>query len=105
MTDDPCAKLQSMQDWIEGSNSEEECRPCALGPVLQWYESELNEAGKPELAQLLQKFKEDDTLTPLEVAETMDRIKDEAPDLAERLKEFDCTAQVFSIKEQNNEEV
>lgn len=87
--------LQPMEAWIEGGE-EEECRPCMLGPVVQWYESELREQGSPDLADDLVRAAQE--ATPAALARKLDTIKEKVGDsLRERLREFDCAAQTEEL--------
>lgn len=86
----------TMKEWLEKQEhvEGEPCRPCLLGPVAQWYYSELMENDKGQLADRLEAVVEQGE--SVEIASLLDSIKDEvSPDLAERLKEFDCAAQTF----------
>ncbi|KKL08561.1 hypothetical protein LCGC14_2574660 [marine sediment metagenome] len=88
-------KLQPMAPWVEGG-TENECRPCILGPVVQWYRDELKEKGLSEEAAALVEVADNPESSPLQVCEKLDRIKDEVGEpIRERLKEFDCAAQTY----------
>ena len=96
-----CASTISMSKWIQEGDKNEECRPCLLPPLIQWYKEELQEKGFEELSS---KIKEaTDSGDPVKIAEVFDAIKDKVPnELKERLKEFDCHIQLF--KENDNAE-
>lgn len=96
--ENPCPNLQPMTEWIKGES--EECRPCTLGPVVQWYWDELKEQGHPDVAQRLEKYVEnlndDNPDEAILLCEELDKIKSEVPEeLKRRLQEFDCAAQLF----------
>ena len=89
----PCAGITGMKEWIEGGD-ERECRPCLLAPVIRWYRDELQQRGLNELAHEMEAAIEG--ADPLVIAERFDDIKNKVPDdVKERLKEFDCAAQLF----------
>lgn len=85
--------LVPMKEWVEGG-TEEECRPCALAPVSQWYHSELVERGFGAAAEALAQLIEEGD--PLAVCAKMDEVKELDPALKTRLLDFDCQAQAFS---------
>lgn len=94
----PCADISTMQDWLAG-NQEGECRSCLLPPVIQWYREEL-EQNHPELVKDVDSAVHSGD--PALIAWTFDSIKAKVPEgLKERLKEFDCHAQLH--KEKSNE--
>lgn len=91
-----------MVDW--GKKESEACKPCIMGPVANWYYTELEERGRQDLAgeleDVVQGLGDGDTaeaIAPL--LEILDSIKGrvDAPTL-ERLKDFDCAVQVFDGK-------
>lgn len=89
--------LKPMKDWVEEADPAV-CRPCALGPILSWYVSELQEQGYQEHADKLTGLVE--SAGPSEICGTMDSIKDEvAEPTRERLREFDCAVQSFKPDE------
>ena len=89
---DLCANITSMQQWINGGG-EEECRPCLLPPVIQWYREELSENGMTALASEIESAVQDGD--PGMIAWTIDNIKAKVPEsLRQRLREFDCHAQL-----------
>ena len=92
MADDPCAGCVSMEEWIQNED-EKECRSCLLPPVIQWYRDELEEKGLGNLASQIKTVVEGGN--PLLMAKKFDEIKEKVPgDVKERLKEFDCYAQI-----------
>lgn len=100
--EDPCACIISMAAWIGEGDTEEECRSCLLAPVTQWYRDELKERGLGDLAKELETMAE--SSQPLEVAQKLDEIRDKVPEeIRNRLKDFDCAAQVH-IEEPKNEQ-
>ena len=100
--EDPCACITTMSEWMAKGDTEEECRSCLLAPVTQWYRDELKERGLGDLAQELETMAE--TSQPLEVAQKLDEIRDKVPEeVKNRLKDFDCAAQVH-IEEGKNEQ-
>lgn len=87
----PCADISPMRDWLAG-NQEGECRACLLPPVIQWYREEL-EQKHPELVKDVDAAV--NSGDPSLIAWTFDSIKAKVPEgLKERLKEFDCHAQL-----------
>lgn len=92
--DSPCSKVKPMAKWIEGGDSSE-CRPCLLGPTVQWYQSELEEKGYPRLAVELTNLVEREEVDPLTLCEKLDKIKATVGrPVRERLLEFDCATQL-----------
>lgn len=92
--DDPCACTIGMAKWMEQGDTEDECRSCLLAPVTQWYRDELEERGLGDVAKELEDLGEG--ATPIEIAQKLDEIKDRLPDdVRTRLREFDCSAQVY----------
>lgn len=103
-----CANVKPMTEWIELPEEDGTCRPCILPIALAWYTQELEEAGHHDLAAQLQEVEGIDNLTPLQVAEKLDKIKDSVDSsLRTRLQELDCTVQVnaqtLSIEEKETE--
>ena len=87
-----CADISSMQQWINGG-TEEECRPCLLPPVIQWYREELSGNGMAALASEIESAVQGGD--PDMIAWTIDNIKAKVPEpLRQRLREFDCHAQL-----------
>lgn len=90
-----CPK-QSMTAWVSEETPKEECRPCLLGPVVQWYQSELQEQGQAALAQGLESLTSE-SVTSTEIAQALDKLKEQvSPELAARLREFDCSVQAYN---------
>lgn len=88
--------VKPMQEWIVEDVQGRECRPCALGPTVQWYTSELEERGKKEMAQELLSVAEKEDINPLTLCEQLDKIKEQVGGpLRERLLEFDCATQLY----------
>lgn len=88
-----------MAEWIAEPDPKV-CRPCTLGPVVQWYRDTLKEQGAPEHAADLEKLAEatnvDDPASVLTMCRELDKIKASVGDtLRERLKEFDCAGQSY----------
>jgi len=100
----PCeVELKPMAQWVKGDDPDS-CRPCTLGPVVQWYWSELNEQGRPDLATRLEKrvegMDEDNAAQITQVCEELDKVKTEVDEkLRKRLEEFDCAVQSFQLEE------
>lgn len=91
----PCENLKPMKKWVE-EGTEEECRPCILGPVTQWYSDELRENEHSERAESLEKLATADETTPVRLCKELDTIKEEVPKpLKQRLQDFDCAAQSY----------
>lgn len=96
----------TMEEWIRQDDplkdDPEHCRPCRLGVPANWYYNELQDQGRKDLAENLEKIagKEDDPELPLTLCKEFDRIKAvvEEP-LRERLKDFDCATQSFNPDE------
>ena len=90
---DPCACTVPMAEWLE-VGTEEECRPCLLPPVVQWYNEELKERGLTESVEKLEAAVEE--ADPAGIAKTLDEIREAAPEeVRTRLLDFDCAAQTF----------
>lgn len=96
--ENPCAKTIPMKQWIEETpQTDPSCRPCILGPVSHWYSTELRQAGHLDLIARLEDLASGEGLTPSQLAEELDKIKEEVPpEVRGRLREFDCSAQVNS---------
>lgn len=96
-------ELQPMAVWVLGETPGT-CRPCTLGPVIQWYYQELKERGYEDEAQSLEEeanVLEDDNMEQMvAICSDLDEIKKAAPeDLRKRLEEFDCSVQAFNPDE------
>jgi len=93
----------TMDEWIRQDDplkdDPEYCRPCRLGVTANWYFNELQDQGRKDLAENLERLatNEDDPEMPLTLCKEFDRIKTvvEEP-LRERLKDFDCATQAFN---------
>lgn len=92
----PCSCIspsQPMAAWV-GGGSEAECRPCILGPVVQWYAGELRQQGHEDKAQRIEQAAQGQD--PLQLCAEFDNIKGEVEDpLRERLCDFDCAVQAY----------
>ena len=102
-----CANLEPMSEWIKGEEPGI-CRPCMLGPVVQWYYLELKERGDEETAAQLEAevgvLEEDDLEQAIALCKDLDEIKAAAPpELRKRLEEFDCSIQSFDPDEFSDE--
>lgn len=92
----------TMEEWIGQEDPHKEdpdhCRPCRLGVTANWYFNELQDQGRKDLAENVEKIalNENEPDMPLTLCKEFDRIKDvvEEP-LRERLKDFDCATQSF----------
>jgi hypothetical protein len=96
-------ELKPMSDWIQ-EDDPENCRPCMLGVVAQWYTDELKSQGRSDLASPLEHLAEKTDVNNAEQVLTLcqefDKIKDTVEDpLRDRLKEFDCSTQAFNPDE------
>lgn len=90
----PCADVIPMLEWVERPD-EETCRPCFLGPLVEWYIGELGEEYKSNLPEII----ENPDVSPEDVASELDRIKQVVPaELQKRLSELDCEIQHYSEK-------
>ena len=92
--------LQPMEKWI-GEEDSDKCRPCLLGPVVQWYRDELREKGQSRIAEKLENLGNetsvDDPQSLLTLCKELDNIKSTVESsLRERLEDFDCAAQSFN---------
>ncbi len=95
-------ELKPLEEWVRDGDPDdpENCRPCLLAPVAQWYDEELREQGRPDLAKKIADVAEvldvADTEGVLTLCREMDNIKTvvEGP-LRERLEEFDCAVEAF----------
>ena len=102
-----CANLQPMAEWIKGEEPGT-CRPCILGPVVQWYYLELKEQGDEETAAQLEAevdvLEEDNVEQVMAICKDLDEIKAAAPaELRKRLEQFDCSIQSFDPDEFSEE--
>ena len=102
-----CANLMPMAEWVKVEEPGT-CRPCVLGPVVQWYYEELKEQGDEETAAKLEAevdvLEEDDLEQAIALCQDLDEIKAAAPpELRKRLEEFDCSIQSFDPDEFSDE--
>ena len=77
-------------------------------PVVQWYHSELEEQGKPEIAKRLEAkvvgIENDDPDQMIAICEELDAIKAEVEEpLRNRLLDFDCEIQLLDLEEISHE--
>ena len=97
--DNPCTHIIHMRDWIQQPD-DKICRPCLLGPVIQWYRDELQAKGLNDLAIEVEGAIEGGEIT---MATKLDEIKSKvSPELKARLREFDCYAQIYKGEEDGN---
>jgi len=90
-----CENTAQMTDWIKEES--DVCRACILGPVIQWYQSELEAKGQKEMVTRLQAAIDESDEGGVRVCEELDRIKDEVDEeLHARLREFDCAVQTHA---------
>ena len=92
-------ELETMEKWVQ-KGKPDECRPCMLGPVTQWYHDELKNQGEKEKAANLGKIAEETDVENMEQVLTLckefDTIKETVEEpLRERLKDFDCACQSY----------
>ena len=91
--DDPCASTISMRDWIQQPGDGKVCRPCLLGPVIQWYNDVLKEKGLDDLAtEVVSAVEEGEIVAATKLDEVKDKV---SPELKARLREFDCHVQTY----------
>jgi hypothetical protein len=110
MTFDCKANLKPMKEWVAIKDPNGKvCKPCLMGPVVQWYRDELKEQGQTEIAETLEKtvntIEGDEQEIALTICGELDTIK-ESVDVAlrERLKDFDCAIQAFNPDDAVTEE-
>lgn len=92
-----CENIVSMQQWIENRSpdGDEECTPCMLGLTSTWYEEELREHGREDIAQQLFEMRTKKDMDVHRIAQKLDEIKKEIdPALRCRLLDFDCATQL-----------
>ena len=99
--------LIPMGEWVKKPDTGS-CKPCAIGPVVQWYHSELEEQGKPEIAKRLEAkvvgIENDDPDQMIAICEELDAIKAEVEEpLRNRLLDFDCEIQSLDLEEISHE--
>ena len=86
-------EIKTVEDWANGSKTDENCPPCLMAPLASMYLGTLREANENELAERLEKVFEDGDL--LTIARNLDSIKgDVGEPLRKELRELDCFAQV-----------
>lgn len=91
-----CVNVEDMEQWVQAEDPAGLCRPCLLGPVTSWYIESLQENGHEELARQLGETATNENLTPVELARQLDGAKKAvAPEVRERLLDFDCSAQSY----------
>jgi len=92
-----CESTVPMAEWIQKDpNNPDICRPCMLGLTANWYEDELKEQGKEDIASDLLQFRQTEGVEPIQVAQKLDEIKEQAEEpLRNRLLEFDCATQLY----------
>jgi hypothetical protein len=85
-------EAKSITDWFQ--NNQEECPPCTLGVLANFYAGMLQDAGEiAEHARLEEAFESGD---PLTVAKELDRIKAAVREpLRESLLKLDCFSQTL----------
>jgi G3E family GTPase len=95
--DDPCVSTISMRDWIQQPGDGKVCRPCLLGPVIQWYSDVLKEKGLGDLAtEVVNAVEEGEIVAATKLDEVKDKV---SPEVKARLREFDCQAQLYKGEE------
>jgi len=99
--ENPCACTISLAEWME-QGDEDRCRSCLLAPISQWYRDELDEQGLADIAREVEEAAEH--CSPAELCKKLDEIKARVPDATrERLREFDCEAQLYQLEENDAE--
>jgi hypothetical protein len=96
--------IQSMKDWMKAkidTGDPQECKPCLLGPIVNWYFSLLKENSVDEQYNKLEKavdnLDEDDPQQLLKLCETLDEIKKiVVKSIRKQLEEFDQSVQEFN---------
>jgi hypothetical protein len=90
-----CKDIKPMKDWATSpSKNKKMCHSCMIGVPANWYEAELRDNGRGDLADELESHRVSETATAESVAKKMDDIKDRVDQpLKERLLELDCTTQ------------
>lgn len=95
-----CDNILPMREWIAQDTGKESCRPCMLPPMVSWYESELEEQGRGDLAGKIKKTRMAKDTSPEKVAGALDFVKTQVQgSLLDRLKEFDCSCQLNEPEE------
>lgn len=100
--EDPCACTIPLKEWME-LGDEDLCRSCMLAPLTQWYRDELVEQGLGDIAKEIEEAGEREG--PVELSQKLDEIKERvSDDVKERLREFDCEAQLYTGEDNVEEE-
>jgi len=93
-----CQDAPLMKDWVEAEGegeAAETCKPCVLPVAAAWYIETLDENNLGDRARALETFSQQESITPLQLAEELDNIKAQVdPNLRLRFRELDCTIQV-----------
>ena len=90
-------KCRSMSEWANDKNGPI-CKPCIMPVLISWYETELEDQGRKDLADKLHKAKMKPSATPEGIAVMLDNIKTQIiPNnrLYQKLIEFDCLCQEY----------
>jgi len=89
----PIEKIKSVEEWANGTETEENCPPCLMAPLASMYLQNLRSAKEDGLADKLEQvFEQGDLLT---IAKFLDNIKSDVGEpLRNDLRELDCFAQV-----------
>ena len=96
---DVCACTVPMTEWVKEQSKS--CRPCLLGPVVQWYTEELQDKGHKPLADGLMKAVDENDTDAVPVCQKMDEIKENVGvELKARLREFDCEIQNYAKQQE-----
>ncbi len=90
-----------MQEWVTAKD-QEGCRPCVIGPVVQWYWDELKGRGYQEkadkLGKMAENLDEENYEQIIGICKEFDDIKEDVSEAArERLKDFDCELQSLDL--------
>lgn len=91
MSEETCKPLKV---WIHEAE-QKVCRPCVLPLLAHWYKTELEERGMPQLGEGIKALSSKPDVTPDELAEELDGLKQRVSDesIKKRLFEFDCAVQ------------
>lgn len=94
-----CEKTTSMTEWIKKQDPNANIA-CSLAVTCNWYEDELKEQGRKDLAKQLREVRsKGENTDPVEVCQAMDDIKAEVFEpLRNRLFDFDCSTQLFGVE-------
>lgn len=90
-----CKNTEPMADWVnKPEKNPDMCHPCMIGLPANWYETELKEQGRADLAEELEQHRTGPDATADSVAAKMDDIKQRVDQpLRDRLLELDCMTQ------------